>query len=174
MRVNVQFEGLDEAKKFFNDINTKIKANLRYRMNAEMQKLRNYIVSEKLGGQILGRGTGALIESIKVVPAKISGNVITGTIEQDTSIAPHGAYFEFGGKGPYQIIPVSRRALAFTIQATSQAGGIGDTIFAKKVNHPGIAKRPFLTPSLQERQGPIYAALQQAVTDTINRASKSS
>ena len=45
------------------------------------------------------------------------------------------------GTGPFVIVPRRRKALRFTVG--------GDVVFAKRVNHPGIRAKPFLSVPLR-------------------------
>lgn len=51
------------------------------------------------------------------------------------------------GSGPRVIVPTRKKALAFTVG--------GQTIFAKRVNHPGTKAHPFLVPALTENEAKV-------------------
>ena len=65
--------------------------------------LASYIVEGKLYGQVLNRRTGALADSIRVIKAVYTDDIVTGGVEQDASRAPYGRVHEFGKYIPVRL-----------------------------------------------------------------------
>lgn len=88
--------------------------------------------------------TGELVGSIRATHGPGYSRV--------TAAAPHAAAVEFGTwsynehdpkSGTYEIRPVRAKALRF-----ETAGG--ETVFAQKVDHPGVEAQPFMRPAIGE------------------------
>jgi hypothetical protein len=167
-----------------------IMARLKVAMTHQMTLLQQYIVSEKLQGQVLRHLSGTLANSIRVIPMEERGTVVIGGVRGAGGPAFYGVYFEKGGKRWYDIYPKNKKALAFfgsegmvprnasvlasvtrgfasqnvsiRAKAISKFGDLGG-IVVKHVHHPPIPKLPFMAPSLEERKDSIIEALRQAV-----------
>lgn len=164
-------------------------ARLRREMTNQMTLLQQYIVSEKLQGQVLRHLSGTLANSIRVIPTEVDGFKVIGGVRGAGGPAFYGVYFEKGGKGPYEIRPKNKKALAFfggegpvprnasvlasvtlglsksgsaRARAIEKFGALGG-IVVKSVKHPAIPKLPFMEPSLEERRDSIVEALRLAV-----------
>lgn len=117
--------------------------------------LQDYVVRQKLSGQVLRRRTGNLADHI-YRRVDESDKVIRGVVGTNV---PYGRVHEFGYQGPQHI-----RAFNRTVT----------TIFGRKVEpatqhvgqftrHVNIKARPFLHPSLEENRQKIYDTLTRAV-----------
>lgn len=138
------------------------------KVNELMIMLQSYIVAQKLSGQSLRRRTGVLAGSIRYVPASIEGTTIVGSVQGAGGPAWYGKLFEDpradgeGGVGhSWQITAVRARALAFMVD--------GKKVFARSVMHPGLAARPYMTPSLDENEARIRTELQAALDEEANK-----
>jgi hypothetical protein len=135
------------------------------KLNALLFTLQSYIVSEKLSGQMLKRGTGALSASVRIIPAEFNATNIIGGIESSGGPAFYGKFFEIesaggtGGTKAHTIMAVKARALRFVMG--------GEVYFRKSVLHPGFAARPFMTSSLAENAEAIKSELQAALDKEI-------
>ena len=74
------------------------------------------------------------------------------------STAPYAAAVEFGS-APHIIKAINAKALRFSVG--------GQTIFRKKVNHPGSFPRPFMGSTLTEMRPWIELELEQAVRQAV-------
>lgn len=92
--------------------------------------------------------TGALHNSVTVTT-----NNTEATIK---ATAKHAPYIEFGTRA-HTITPKNKSVLAF------EAGG--GTVFAKKVNHPGIKKKPFLEPAFNEEIPEFLKRLEKVIDE---------
>jgi len=158
------FNGTDEAilNKLRGGLYERILEGVREQVDIEDIRLQSYIVTQKLSGQVLHHRSGTLIDSIRVIRAQIQGNTVTGGVEGAGGNAFYGRFFEEGGKGPYTIVPVNAKALAFL-------GRDGIMVFCKRVQHPPIPKLPFMQPSLDENRNGITERVRARVVTEYNR-----
>lgn len=135
------------------------------KVNALLFQLQSYIVGQKLSGQMLQRRSGKLAGSIRAVPAILDGANIVGSVEGAGGPAFYGKFFEVesaggtGGTKAHPIFAVKARALRFIWH--------GNVHFAKSVQHPGFAARPFMTTSLMENAEKIRTELQAALDKEV-------
>jgi hypothetical protein len=132
-------------------------SRLRFQVAAAVIELQNYIRTQKLSGQVLHVRTGNLRNAVRAYPPVSEDFPIQGTVAVDRS-APYGAMQE-GGTRPHEIVPVRARALRFV------SGG--QTVFARRVQHPGFPPHPFMAPSFLERRDPIIARLRLAIEQAV-------
>jgi|SRR5277367_1852979 len=165
-------------------------------MDKEIVDLVDYIVANKLQGQVLRRETGKLAASIKALPSEFSAGTVIGSLQYGGGEASYGQSFEEGGQGAYPIVPVNKKALAFfagggpvprsssvmarivrdmgSASASRRSSGIvrfgqlGGTV-VKKVMHPPIPKMPFIKPSIDENRDKINQNLKTAIAECMNR-----
>ena len=86
--------------------------------------------------------------------------------EDDPMGAEYGASsdhagFVVGGTRPHEIEPRERKALAWT-------GDGGQTVFAKRVMHPGTAPNPFLTEALASTMGDVCDDVVEKMVETLD------
>lgn len=127
--------------------------------------------------------TGELVLSINAVPptGRFSDGTLTGTV---AAAAPHAGAMEDGAK-PHVIMPRSQRTpegmdpqyRAWRTRRPKRAlrwasGGTGEGgwAFAKKVNHPGNAAKPFLKPALRNKRERIEQHFEKATRNAIRKA----
>jgi hypothetical protein len=159
-----------------------------------MIKLQAKIQTEFLSGQVLEHRTGKLINSIRTEGAHQEGDSLIGTVQGAGGVAWYGIVHEQGGKGPYEIRPVNKKALAFFPSGTagtlitkadlrkmysgpmsarslkpSKFGQFSDQggVVVKSVMHPALPKRPFMVPALEDMAQEIYDGLQTTVNESI-------
>lgn len=159
------------------------------RMTMLMLRLQEYVVREKLSGQVLHRRSGKLAGSVRALPAAIEGSQLVGRVLAGGGPAHYGKVHEFGGRTAYEILPVRKRALAFfpqgyanveggrqitrgirsrnarrkgsAIEAFHRAGGV----VVRSVQHPPLPARPFMLPSLGENREKIVSELNAAARE---------
>ena len=172
----------------------RVLAGVRVQMDKEMLNLRRYIVREKLSGQVLHHRSGTLIDSVQELTSEINGETVKGGVEAGGGPAFYGVYFEEGGKGPYEITPKNKKALAFmpadgmaprnqavvaqTLRGLSKGGSVKARaiekfnalggVVVKSVIHPPIPKLPFMGPSLNENAERIRINIRKAVIAALN------
>jgi hypothetical protein len=117
-------------------------------------RLREKVIGSYLSGQMLERRSGHLQESVQVIPATLEGEKIIAGLQAGGELAPYGTYFVEGGKGPYDIIPIGKKALAFFVAEGSMTNKSGkyfrDFVTVKHVTHPAIEKRDFMHAAFDE------------------------
>lgn len=128
-------------------------------LNTLHAQLQSYIVSEKLSGQVLQHRSGKLAGSIRVALAETSGDSVRGGVQGAGGVAPYGRYHEYGTASQYEIVPKQAKVLAFSIG--------GQTVFARRVQHPPIAERSFMRTGLQDMRQQIVEGLRQQITATL-------
>lgn len=145
--------------KYLETMPTKLRPELRKRVEILSIVLQSHVKQNKLSGQALNRRTGTLSRSIaRRVEADASS--VQGIV--GTNIDYAGIH-EFGGKTkPHIIEAKNAAALRFTVG--------GKTVFAKRVNHPGskMPERSFLRSSLADLRSRIEGDLEgvmKAVAD---------
>lgn len=172
--ITFSIQGQEQLIARFEGMGDRIHAALLKKMHVITQDLRNYIIQNKLSGQVLKKDTGKLQQSIQenVIDAP---QTVTGEVFFDTATMPYGAIHEYGGTTkPHVILPVKAKALAFMAGGNAPAF-LADTgnskafvtkIFAKKVNHPGskMPERSFMRSSLADK----YDSIQQNLNDAVS------
>ena len=117
-------------------------------------------ILQDVGSRIVDNARQRAPKKTGKLSSSITYKVTNGTkLEVDVSV-PYGTYQEFGtgtrgeypGR-PYIITPKQAKVLRFT------AGG--QTIYTKRVNHPGIPARPYLRPAAQEELGTLLDKLSE-------------
>lgn len=157
-----------------------------------MLRLQQHIVRDKLSGQVLHHRTGKLASSIVAYPAQAEGSQLVGKVEGASGPAFYGQVHERGGRGPYEIRPVNKKALAFFPQGYSQVEGgrqilrgmkqMGNLkrrgaaiakfqeaggIVVKHVTHPPLPKRSFMATGLEDMHAQIVEELRLALRGAL-------
>jgi phage gpG-like protein len=148
-RVRVRLEQMPE----------KIHQKLRNAVDKLTILLQNYVRNQKLAGQVLKFHTHHLQQSIQREVTD-TPTAVTGTVFQNSSLAPYGAIHEFGGVVPaHEIIAQKAQALAFIWQ--------GKQVFFKKVFIPDVTmpERSFMRSSLTDNKDRIVQELTAAVKE---------
>ena len=114
-------------------------------------KLQNYVVTQKLSGQVLNHRTGKLQASIHN-DVQDSGSLIMGRVY--SSATNYAAIHEYGGQIPDRY-PVNAKALHFF------AGG--KEVFAKFARGFTMQERSFLRSSLADNRDDIIEGMKEAV-----------
>lgn len=119
----------------------------------------------KLSGEVLQVRSGKLLGSVHVIPPTASGDTLTAAVEAGGPQAPYARTHEWGGRGPYEIVPVNKKALAFLGTGgggLSKANALGEMVIVKRVHHPALAERSFFRTSFDEMRAEIIAMLEGA------------
>jgi hypothetical protein len=124
-----------------------------------MSQLSSYVAREKLSGQMLKVQTGLLRASVHPVPTEIQGTKIVGSVVAAESPVSYGVALEKGSRA-HQVLAVKANLLRFIID--------GKAHFAKSVQIPAQAPRPFMALSEAENASMIYEELNKSVGEVIN------
>jgi len=157
--IQFSLNGKQVAKTFEFAGGPRMVAALTEKINALDVALQRKIQTEKLSGQVLTARSGKLRDSIRALPVVESGTDLVGEVKGAGGVAPYGRVHEYGGRGPYTIVPVKAKALRFMVG--------GKVVFARMVNHPPLARRSFMRVSLEEMAPEIVAGLRATVAEVI-------
>jgi hypothetical protein len=165
LKISLTGDGLVEALK---RKPAAILSVLSSKLNVLLFQLQTAIVANKLSGQMLRRRTGVLAGSVRVVPAAVEGSQITGAVQAGGGPSFYASFYELeeaGGTGgvphSWPIMAVRARALSFMLD--------GKRVFTKRVTHPPLAARPFMTSTLTEQAAKINIELQVALDMEIEK-----
>lgn len=142
-------------------LSTKIRGQVIQSWLEESARLLIRRIKGKMAGRVLQRRSGRLSRSVKASRVKISGGKGSITVGSNVKYAP---FHEFGtgihgGKGAYEIVPIRAKALRFVIG--------GETVFAKRVLHPGVIARPIWRPALKESKREIKGILASKIEGAL-------
>ena len=145
---------------------------MRNKLNAVNIDLQNYIVTEKLQGDPLQqrRGGRGLAGSIRMQPAEVEGDVVSGEVEGGGGTTFYGKYHEYGGTFD---VPEHERRSGFTKEGERTAlltktGMTRKNVFLVET---GMVKahtitfpvRSFMRSSLDENREQIIAGLRETL-----------
>lgn len=159
MGIQIHVFGKDEVVAKYRRISAQLPTIVTVAMQTQMTRLADYVRADKLSGQVLQRRTGTLSRSIFGVASE-SGGTVYGKV--GSRGVPYADIWENTGSKAHTIEAINAKALRFEIG--------GKVIFAKRVNIPQQAPRPFLKPSLKENQDKILQALRSTVMQAMRGA----
>jgi hypothetical protein len=133
---------------------------LREKLEIQMIQLQAYIQGQKLSGQVLHQRTGRLKGSVREIPPIIDGARLIGAVEAGSDLLFYGKVHEYGSKGPYAIVPTTKKALRFMLG--------GKEVFFRRVMHPALPERSFMRSSLEELTPQIREAMRQGLQEALN------
>lgn len=139
---------------------------LQRRINTASAELQGAIVRGLAAGTygIFSRhGMSGLAGSVRVNPAESDGNVVRGGVQGAGGAAFYGVYHEEGGEGPYTIVPVNKKALAWLAYGTPAKlarkqrsfGFTKDEIVVARVTHPTIKRRRWMGGAVDDMRSRI-------------------
>lgn len=117
------------------------------RLSEELQRR----IKGELSGGILQSRSGKAANSVEILPAAQSGDIIEGGVSAGGDLAPYLIFQEEGTKGPYTI-RAKGKALAFMLS--------GKLSFFKSVQHPGLPARRPVGQTFDAMKDEILAGLQ--------------
>ena len=137
-----------------NDIPNGILAGLTKVANLFVQKMKDKISQNRLPHKIS--------EATSIGAAQQAGSGAFIDVDIDLKKAPMAAAFEWGSgihtqrgvPDTYPIVPRNKRVLAIPRARWSNFSPPPDVdpVILRKVNHPGVAARPYITPTLVENK----------------------
>lgn len=144
--ITVTNDGLGDMAGKMRDIAGQLDAAVAKGLNVGLVKLANYIVQNKLSGQVLNQRSGRLIGSVQssVNVYQSGGGRATGYI---------GSVF-YGG--------VQERGATITINSPVDLGGDIGWRYLKTITLPA---RPWLAPSIQEQSDMISEEIKNAIRE---------
>ena len=158
--LNVRFSG-DEVLVRLDGFPRRLRDVLDLKFRELVDELRLKVM-ENLSGKVLNTKSGALLGAVRSGVEQL-GSQLIGFVEIDpanTTVKEYALVHEYGGKGSYEIVPVSKRMLRFI-------GKSGDVVFASYVLHPPAAERSYLRSAFIEMQPLITSGLEDALFDAI-------
>lgn len=118
----------------------------------KLDELENYIISEKLSGQVLNMRSGKLKESVNAEILNASDTHISGRVWHDSTVAPYGKIHETGG--------VINHPGSNKFQAWQGATGMIFTSFTR-AHEITIPARPWFYSSWGERKEDFLSGLEK-------------
>jgi phage gpG-like protein len=156
MNITYEISGVDATAARFSSLPDRIRAEVTGEMEFQIADLVQYIVGDKLNGQVLQRRSGKLADAVSG-DVQDDGTVITGRAYVGGDV-PYAGILEHGGQtSPHQILPDAATALHFIWH--------GEEMFRSKVNHPGskIPEFAYMRSGLQDMTAQILQGLAEAV-----------
>jgi phage gpG-like protein len=130
------------------------------KLNLLMLQLQQYVVREKLSGQILHQRSGTLKDSVRALPVELQGTTITGTVEAGGGAAFYGRFHEYGA-----VFDVKNRGVKH-VAGKTRAGFMFHA--AMRSGRPVvIPARPFMRPSLAENAAMIERELKEILDEEL-------
>ena len=151
--LTVDIVGDKEVIARFSSMTDRIHQKLLQFITGYSAKLQNYVVTQKLSGQVLNHISGNLQASIHN-EVEDSGSSIIGRVY--SAGCNYAAIHEYGGQIPDRV-PVNGQFLHFFID--------GKEIFTKFARGFTMPERSFLRSSLADNRDEIIAGMKEAVTE---------
>jgi hypothetical protein len=150
-----------------------------------MLRLQQHIVNNKLSGQVLAHRSGKLAGSVRTLPVVRSGDVLETGVTAGGGPVVYAGVHEYGGTTAYEILPKTKKALAWFPQGVFNVQGgiaitrgmkqvtnlrrrarsigkfqrLGGIVRKKVLHHPPAIKRPFMQPAMEEFRDTIVNEL---------------
>jgi hypothetical protein len=138
MRITIKMS--DELKPILRSARREVLASVAREVRAILLDVKRAALL-RVSGDVLRRRTGTLARAIgRLFRVQTRSHGVTGILGVGGE-ARYARYLEHGTR-PYEIVPKRRKALRFTVA--------GETIFARRVQHPGLKPHPFWLPSWRE------------------------
>jgi phage gpG-like protein len=157
--LGITIEGADALRARLDAYPAEFAAALAVKARELADALADKVKYEKLAGEVLNAGSGALAASIAAEVSDDAEGVVASVGSYGD--VKYAAIQEYGGKtGAHEILPYKAGALAFL------AGGA--IHFARRVEHPGsvIPERSYLRSSLDEMSAEIVAQLAAVASES--------
>jgi hypothetical protein len=172
---------------FFQSASASIQNLIHTRLRRDVTQATNILYIELVRRTSSGRYPEAITEAISTSPAQYEqGKGIVARIDIDLEKAPMALAFEYGSgihsqhgsPQKYIIAPKDAQALAFDWNPEMEPWGspkfIGKTESGKYlfryVEHPGIAARPYLRPSIEAKADEIAELIGDGVIEVFSDA----
>lgn len=123
-----------------------------------MYELREYVVTQKLSGQVLNQRTGNLINATQPSVAQAPGT-ISGKVSVDTTASIYGRAHEYGAHIPDRY-PIRAHALHWL-------NAQGGDVFAMHARAFDLPERSFMRSSLTEMREQIIRELGTALSTAV-------
>lgn len=156
--LNITLFGEKELEARFQRLPTALLEALLKKMNVITADLRNYIITDKLSGQVLNKRTGRLQQSIQR-DVSSSDLAVTGKVFSAGDAKAYAGAHEFGAHIPERT-PVKAKALAFMVG--------GKQVFAMRAKAFNLPERSFLRSSLRDKAQEISGDLREAIQEAIH------
>jgi len=153
--IQVEIRNAEQVVEKLDTMSDRVKARLRDVMGTQTIALRENVKGKI--GTLFKSPRGPLYQSIRAGAVEETNVSVSSKVFSDG--LPYARIQEYGGTTPpHVILPKNAKVLAFM-------GRGGNTVFARKVNHPGsvIPSRSYLRSSLAERRLEIIGAIRGAV-----------
>jgi hypothetical protein len=132
------------------------------KLNALTLALQQHVIADKLQVQVLkqhGGNSVSLADSIRVVPATQQAGSIVASVVVEGPAEKYATDQEFGTSATELIEPKKSKALRFMVG--------GKEVFTKKIIHPPLRARSFMTSSLDDMHDQFVSGISDAVQQVL-------
>lgn len=173
--VKVELENGDEVAAQIRAIPDQLQAAIGGRLGAEAERVAERVRANASGGVVRER-TGTLAGSVAVQAVETEGGKSSVAITAAGGDAWYGKVLERGTKafeerGRFRPAgTLSKKGRKLKARAGAHAMKFvagGSTVFAKVVEHPEIARRPWFTGALESLEDSILRGLAETVADVV-------
>lgn len=128
-------EGGDQLSANLENASDRVALRLREKVES-LQHLLADKIRANLSGEILQIRSGKLLGSVRELPLEVNGLIVEGPVQVGGPDMPYGAVLEHGGVKSYDIVPVTKKYLAFVVG--------GKQIFTKLVHRNPLLARHYV------------------------------
>lgn len=166
--LTVQVVGDRAVQSRFDKMDSLLHAALLKKISFLSEKLKLYIKTDKLSGQVLNRRTGALVNSIQAVTTD-SPDMIQGTVFSAGNVKYAGIH-EYGGvikhPGGTAYMPITGKGVVFVSNAKAEILRLTKRTKAHDIPMP---MRSFMRSGLADMRQEIISGMKAAVVEGISK-----
>lgn len=175
--MQTQLQNVEEVKQRLSEAYNHALVLMQQKVNQASLLLQQKIVQGLASGTYgitSRRGAAGLAGSVRVSPAEVSGDLVSGSVQGAGGTSWYGKVHEFGGTRSYTIEPVNGKALAW--KPFGQSGPVGkqaafsftrDVIFAKKITHPPLPQRRWMGRPVDEAKTEVIQILNEIKSEKL-------
>jgi len=152
----------DQVGAGFQKIEDRFRARLAEHLYIAIGNLREYIVTQKLSGQVLHARTGNLANATQPsIYQSLDRYILTGKVSVDSTASVYGRAHEYGAHIPERV-PIKKHALHWL-------NASGGDVFAMHAAAFDLPERSFMRSSLAEFREQIINEIKKGLTEGVTR-----